>query len=57
MKTIKLLVLGTGGMAAQHVLHFGQDARVELVACADVMLERAQQFSAAHGIAKSFGSL
>ena len=57
MKTIRLMVLGTGGMAAQHALHFGQDARVELVACADVMLERAQQFSAAHGIGKSFGSL
>lgn len=57
MKTVKLLVLGTGGMAVQHVLHFRQDARVEIVACADAMPGRAEQFSTAHGIPKAFGSL
>jgi predicted dehydrogenase len=57
MQASKLLVLGTGGMAAQHVLHFRQDSRAEIVACADVQMERAESFAKTHRIAKAFGSL
>jgi predicted dehydrogenase len=56
-KGVRILLLGTGGMATQHVRHFGRDARAEIVACADIDLARAQTFATKHGIAKAFGSL
>jgi predicted dehydrogenase len=57
MKKIRLLVLGTGGMARAHAQNFGQDPRVELVAACDVMPGRAEEFAKAAGMAKSFTSL
>ena len=56
-RTIRLLVLGTGSMAAQHAKLFHADPRVEVVACADVDAARAGIFAQTHGIARSFGSL
>jgi len=57
MAEIRLLVLGTGNMAAQHVALFRADPRVAIVACVDVDLDRAQAFAKAHGIANAFGNL
>ncbi len=54
---IRLLVLGTGAMAASQMKGFQADPRVEVVACADVDLARAKKFSADHNIPKAFGNL
>jgi predicted dehydrogenase len=56
-KKIRLLVLGTGGMAAAHVKAFLADPRVEVTGCSDIDLARAEKFASDHGIAKAFGSL
>jgi predicted dehydrogenase len=56
-KKIRLLVLGTGGMARAHAAHFATDPRVELVAASDVVPGRAEEFAKAHGMKKSFTSL
>jgi predicted dehydrogenase len=57
MKPIRLLILGTGGMASQHARNFAMDPRVEIVAGCDVDLARAGAFCKAHNIARSFGDL
>ncbi len=56
-KKIRLLVLGTGGMAKAHATAFAQDPRVEMVAACDVMPGRAAEFSKSFGMAKSFEDL
>lgn len=56
-KKIRLLVLGTGAMAAAQMTGFQSDARVEVVACADVNNIRAKKFSADHAIPNAFGNL
>lgn len=57
MKKIRILVLGTGNMAQQHVKLLRDDPRAEIVACADVDAERAEVFAGKNAIAKSFGDL
>lgn len=57
MKPVRLAVLGTGSMAANHVRLFQADRRVDVVAAADVDAARAKTFADKHGIATSFGSL
>lgn len=54
---IRVLVLGTGSMAANHARLFAADPRVSVVAAADIDAARAKAFSAKHGIETSFGSL
>jgi predicted dehydrogenase len=56
-KKIRLLILGTGGMAKAHAGNFATDPRVEIVACSDVMPGRAEEFAKTHGIAKFFTNL
>jgi predicted dehydrogenase len=56
-KKIRLLVLGTGGMAKAHATNFALDPRVELVAASDVVPGRAEEFGKAWGMKKSFTSL
>ncbi len=56
-KKIRLLILGTGGMAKAHATHFALDPRVELVAASDVVPGRAEEFAKTHGMKKSFTSL
>ncbi len=56
-KKIRLLVLGTGGMAKAHVAHFKLDSRVEIVGASDVVAGRAKEFAATHDIPKFFTSL
>jgi predicted dehydrogenase len=57
MKTIRLLVLGTGGMANTHAMNFATMSGVELVAAVDVDLVRVQAFAARHKIEQTFTSL
>jgi predicted dehydrogenase len=57
MKKIRLLVLGTGGMAKAHATHFASDPRCELVAASDVMPGRAAEFANSFGMKSSFTSL
>jgi len=57
MSKLRVLILGTGGMASQHVILLGQDVRVEITGAADVDLTRAKAFAETHGIQKAFGSL
>ena len=57
MQKVRLLVLGTGSMAGNHVNAFKADARVDVVAGADVDLGRAKAFAEKHGLANAFGSL
>ena len=57
MQKVRLLVLGTGSMAGSHVNAFKADARVDVVAGADVDLGRARVFAEKHGIENAFGSL
>jgi predicted dehydrogenase len=54
---MRLLILGTGGMANSHAEHFAKIKGVELVAAVDVMDERVKAFAAAHAIKKTFTSL
>lgn len=56
-KTVRLLVLGTGSMAANHARLFAADPRVDVVAACDVDAKRAATFAEKHGIARSFGNL
>jgi predicted dehydrogenase len=57
MSKIRLLVLGTGGMAKAHATAFALDPRVEMVAACDVVPGRAAEFAKAYGMAKSFEDL
>ncbi len=54
---VRLLVLGTGAMAANHARLFMADPRVDVVAATDVDAARAAAFAEKHGITTSFGSL
>jgi predicted dehydrogenase len=56
-KPIRLLVLGTGGMAKAHATAFALDPRVQLVGACDVVPGRAAEFAKAYGMAKSFEDL
>ncbi len=55
--TIRLLVLGTGGMANSHAAAFSAIDGVEMVACVDVDPARAAAFAERHAIPKTFPSL
>ena len=54
---MRLLILGTGGMADQHAKHFAAIEGVKVVAGVDVDEKRAKAFCAGHGIERSFASL
>lgn len=54
---VRVLVLGTGSMAANHARLFMSDPRAEVVAACDVDAARAKTFADKHGIATSFGNL
>lgn len=57
MKPIRLLILGTGGMANTHAMNFATIDGVELVAAVDVDDVRVQAFATRHKIARTFTSL
>lgn len=54
---IRLLILGTGGMARNHAEHFAAIPGVELVAGIDTRPEQLAAFRAAHGIPQGFASV
>lgn len=53
-KTIRLAILGTGGMANVHAERFNANKDCAVVAAADVDLVRAQGFAAKHNIGAAF---
>lgn len=57
MHIVRVLVLGSGAMAATHVRNFRADPRAEVVAVADVDFKRAEQFARKHGLPGVFSSL
>jgi predicted dehydrogenase len=57
MPKLRVLILGTGGMARQHVMLLREDSRVEITGAADVDLGRAKTFAGTHGIENAFGTL
>ena len=57
MQPIRLLILGTGGMANTHAMNFATMADVKLVAAVDVDPARVHAFALRHDIANSFASL
>ncbi|MBV8565178.1 MAG: Gfo/Idh/MocA family oxidoreductase, partial [Methylobacteriaceae bacterium] len=57
MRGVRILVLGTGKMAAQHARAFQADAAAEVVAGVDIDKVRAREFCDRHGIAEVFGDL
>jgi predicted dehydrogenase len=54
---MRLLILGTGGMANQHAQHFAAIDGVTLVGGVDVDPTRLEAFKAKHGIPNGFASL
>ena len=57
MPKLRILILGTGGMARQHVMLLREDDRVEITGAADVDEARAKAFADTHAIPHAFGSL
>ena len=55
--TIRLLILGTGGMAQSHAKAFAAIPGVDLVAGVDPRATALQAFCASHGIARGFASV
>ena len=53
----KLLLLGTGVIAAHHVAVFAAIPECEIVACVDLLPGKAEAFADANGIARPFESL
>jgi predicted dehydrogenase len=54
---MRLLILGTGGMANQHAKNFSAIAGVSVVGGVDVVPERLAAFCAEHKIARQFSSI
>jgi predicted dehydrogenase len=54
---MRILILGTGGMAAQHAKHFAAVDGVQVVAGVDVDPVRLETFNTTHNIANGFASL
>ena len=54
---MRLLILGTGGMAAQHAKHFAAIDGVTLVGGVDVDPARLEKFNTTHNIPNGFASL
>lgn len=54
---MKLLILGTGGMANSHAMHFAEISGVDIVAAVDVDDVVVRAFAARHNIPNTFTSL
>lgn len=57
MAPIRLLVLGTGGMANNHAMNFSTITDVQLVAAVDVDIAKVRAFALRHDIPNTFTSL
>ncbi len=51
---IRIGIIGTGGMANIHARNFAAIPGVQLVACCDVLAERAQKFATEHKVKKTY---
>ena len=51
---VKLGIVGNGSMANQHAENFGSIRVVKIVACCDIVKEKAQEFAKTHGIANYY---
>ena len=51
---LKLGIIGTGGMARSHATAYRDAENVELVACCDILEERARAFSKTNGFARAY---
>lgn len=56
-RKIRLLLLGTGGIAQQHMAEFGKVPGCAIVACADALPGRAEAYAKQHKIKNAFSSL
>lgn len=56
-RAVRLMILGTGGMASAHAKHFGAMSGVEIVAGVDVNKNQLDTFCQTHAIAQSFTDL
>lgn len=54
---LRVAIVGTGAVAALHARGLARIAGAELVAVADVMPGRAEEFAATHGVAAAYDSL
>lgn len=54
---MRLLILGTGGMANQHANHFREIEGVDIVAAVDVDPVRVEAFALTHEVPRTFNSL
>ena len=54
---VRLLILGTGGMAHKHAEEFGRDPAAQIVACVDMDTSRLAAFQTRFGIDTGFASL
>jgi predicted dehydrogenase len=50
MKTVRIGIVGTGGMANAHARYFGEVAGARIVSCYDVAPERSAAYAARHGL-------
>ena len=57
MGEIRILILGTGGIAARHAEHFGTIPNVRVVAAVDTNIERAKAFARQYAIPATFADL
>ena len=57
MSRVRLLILGTGGMANSHAMNFSTIDGVDLVAAVDVDIVRVEAFALRHNIENRFTSL
>ncbi|MDO5706540.1 MAG: Gfo/Idh/MocA family oxidoreductase, partial [Paracoccus sp. (in: a-proteobacteria)] len=57
MQPVRLLILGTGGMAASHVAAFAKISSVSIVAGVDTRPEQLATFCARHDIPHGFASV
>jgi len=55
--TIRLGIIGTGGMAGEQAKHFKKISGVELSSCFDVVADRAAAFAQQHGVARAAKSI
>ncbi|MGB9691274.1 MAG: Gfo/Idh/MocA family protein [Candidatus Sumerlaeaceae bacterium] len=52
--SIRVGIIGCGGIAGQHARGYATCPDVEIVACADISLERAQQFAAEFSVPRAY---
>lgn len=56
-QSIRVGIIGTGGMANHHADQFGKLAGAEVASCFDLRTDRARAYAARHGVARVAGSL